>query len=76
MTKNKMMILIIFAIGCILFLVYTTISNQEYTYLMGVVSIIIILFLKKTEYDKDKENFLGISSLPIFNYRKRIYNRD
>lgn len=57
MTKNKMMILAILSIGCILFLVYRAISNQDYYYLIGVVSIIVIFFFKKREYGRNNERY-------------------
>ncbi|MGD6966338.1 hypothetical protein ACQCVP_07915 [Rossellomorea vietnamensis] len=57
MTKNKMMIIAIFSIGCILLLAYKAISNQDYSYLTGVISILVIFFFKKREYDRSKERF-------------------
>lgn len=57
MTKNKMMIIAVFSIGCILFLTYKAISNQDYSYLTGVISILVIFFFKKREYDRSKERF-------------------
>lgn len=57
MTKNKMIIIAIFSIGCILFLAYKAISNQDYSYLTGMISILVIFFLKKREYNRSKEQF-------------------
>ncbi|MGF2614421.1 hypothetical protein ACQUWN_02310 [Rossellomorea aquimaris] len=55
MTKNKMKILAIFSIGCILLLAYKVIGNQDYSYLIGVVSIIVIFFIKKRGPDRKTE---------------------
>ncbi|WP_162785229.1 hypothetical protein [Bacillus sp. P14.5] len=55
MTKNKMMILAVFSIGCILLLAYKVISNQDYSYLIGVVSIVVIFFIKKRGPDRKTE---------------------
>lgn len=57
MTKNKMIIIAVFSIICILFLSYKAISNQDYSYLTGVVSILVIFFFKKREYGRSKERF-------------------
>ncbi|WP_162785210.1 hypothetical protein [Bacillus sp. P14.5] len=57
MTRNKMMIIAVFSIGCILLLAFKAISNQDYSYLTGVVSILVIFFFKKREYGRSKERF-------------------
>jgi ABC-type dipeptide/oligopeptide/nickel transport system permease component len=58
LTKNKIILLIVFSIGCLLLLAYKAIQNQDFSYLIGVVTIIVILFFKKREYDRNKERMV------------------
>jgi predicted membrane chloride channel (bestrophin family) len=58
LTKNKMMLLVVFSIGCLFLHAYKAIQNQDFSYLIGVVTIIVILFFKKREYDRNKERMV------------------
>ncbi|RIW32059.1 hypothetical protein D3H55_14405 [Bacillus salacetis] len=54
MTRKKMIIAAL-SIACILFLTYKAIGSQNYSYLTGMVCIVVIFFFKKRELNRVNE---------------------